>query len=73
MTFAGMGKASSRDHCVLRSPGGDTDEHWAALLADCLREQASAWGWWINYFHGEERNTLNTPQGRAPTIREVPY
>ena len=34
---------------------GDTDEHRAALLADCLREEPADWGWWTNYFEHEMR------------------
>ena len=32
---------------------GDTDEHRAALLADCLREAPDDWDYWQNYFEHE--------------------
>ena len=38
--------------CATRS---DTDEHRAALLADCLREEPDDWSWWENYFEHEMR------------------
>ena len=33
----------------------DTDEHRAALLADCSREAPDDWDWWQNYFEHEMR------------------
>lgn len=50
-------------HCCYAR--GDSDEHRAALLADCLREEPDDWGWWLNYFQGEECKTLNNPIGRT--------
>ena len=34
---------------------GDKDDHRAALLVDCLREEPADWGWWTNYFEHEMR------------------
>lgn len=34
---------------------GDTDEHRAALLSDCLREAPDDWDYWQNYFEHEMR------------------
>lgn len=35
--------------CAVR---GDSDSNRIALLADCLREEPSDWGWWATYFEG---------------------